>query len=230
VFAEHDAGPVLIHRTDWNRLDVTLASTGELLTAREPTSFQQGEERPEHYLDYFHGRVVVSPDDRLVADDGWVWHPVGVPTSWSVQDWLHANPWESEDGESQAQLGLRTYYWDHGMCWVDNERLAIEGIGDDDQDMTEGVRIVSAVDSEPSNTQRGRVGRCTQEFAGPKGLFFSDGDRLFSADGETLKVWDIATGELSATIAGFSPTHQHKSGRELFQVVGRPARLLIWRY
>lgn len=35
AFAEHDGVPVVIHRTAWNRLDVSDPATGRLLTERE---------------------------------------------------------------------------------------------------------------------------------------------------------------------------------------------------
>jgi len=53
---------VAIHRTAWNRLDISEPATGKLLTERGPTSYQHGEPRPEHYLDYFHRRTVSEPE------------------------------------------------------------------------------------------------------------------------------------------------------------------------
>lgn len=84
AFVEHDGREIVIHRTAWNRLDASLAGTGELLTGRDPTSDERGEAEPGHRLDYFHGAIVASPDGRRVADDGWVWSPVGIPVAWSV--------------------------------------------------------------------------------------------------------------------------------------------------
>jgi hypothetical protein len=79
AFTRHQGRTVGVHRTDWNRLDVSDAATGELLTSRGPTSYQSGEPRPEHYLDYFHGALHLSPGGQWIADDGWVWQPFGVP-------------------------------------------------------------------------------------------------------------------------------------------------------
>ncbi|WP_027343128.1 hypothetical protein [Hamadaea tsunoensis] len=59
AFVEHGARTVVIHRTAWNRLEVSEAATGQLATPRQPTAYRQGEPRPEHYLDYFHGRLYV---------------------------------------------------------------------------------------------------------------------------------------------------------------------------
>ncbi len=47
--------------------------------------------RPLHYLDYFHGELSVSPAENWIADNGWVWHPSGIVTSWSLQAWFNGN-------------------------------------------------------------------------------------------------------------------------------------------
>ena len=108
VFGEHHGRPVMVHRTAWNRLDVADPESGRLLTARTHASAAPGE-RPEHYLDYFHGRLHLSPDGRWLADDGWVWSPVGLPVIWNLGRWLDGNPWESEDGPSRQRLCQRAY-------------------------------------------------------------------------------------------------------------------------
>jgi hypothetical protein len=91
AFADMFGCVVAVHRTALNRLDVSDPSTGELLTQRSPTSYRSGEERPEHYLDYFHGALYLSPSGAHILDDGWVWHPVGVPTVWSLNRWMSQN-------------------------------------------------------------------------------------------------------------------------------------------
>ena len=227
AFVEHRGRTVAIHRTEWNRLDVSDAETGQLLTERGPTRYGRGDQRPEHYLDYFHGRLVVSPDGRRILDDGWVWHPVGVPTVWDLHRWLEENVWESEDGPSRMSLAHREYYWDHAMCWLDADRVAVGGIGEDDDWMIDGARIISAVERDVS-TWRRRHARELGAFAGPSGRFFSDGHRLFSVDDDGLSVWDVDAGVLAARIDGFTPSRQHSHYRELVQLSGR--RLLRWRY
>jgi hypothetical protein len=99
---------VVVHRTAWNRLDVSDASSGQLLSERSPTSYRAGEERPPHYLDYFHGALHLSPGGNHILDDGWVWHPVGIPVVWSVDHWLSKNIWESEDGPTKRKFALET--------------------------------------------------------------------------------------------------------------------------
>src|SRR5439155_21553756 len=71
AFAESSRGPLLIHGTAWNRLDVTQMSTVKLLTPRESPAYKKGEPSP-HYLDYFHGGLSVSPAGNTILNNGWV--------------------------------------------------------------------------------------------------------------------------------------------------------------
>ncbi|AUY53483.1 hypothetical protein EH183_36595 [Streptomyces sp. CB01881] len=77
AFTEEGGRTLAVHRTGWNRLDLSDALSGELLTARDPG----------HRLDYFHGALSVSPQGTRIADDGWVWHPLGVPSVWNLRSW-----------------------------------------------------------------------------------------------------------------------------------------------
>src|SRR6185312_8252969 len=45
-FASWQGHVVVIHRDAWNRLDVSDASTGKLLSERGPTAYENGEQRP----------------------------------------------------------------------------------------------------------------------------------------------------------------------------------------
>src|SRR4051812_1024665 len=183
-FASGDRS-LAIHRTSWNRLDVSDPATGQLLTERGPTSYKNGEERPPHDLDYFHGALHVNPKGSHVLDDGWIWHPVGVPTTWSLHRWVTENPWESEDGPSKRDTCARTYYWDHAAVWIDDTRVAVGGIGDDDTAMVDGARLFDVTSTgTPGGPWRSdwHVAREIIAFPGPAGSFFSDGTALFSSD------------------------------------------------
>ena len=81
--------------------------TGRLLTERTYAPPPGGKGRPEHYLDYFHGTLAVSPDQQWIVDDGWVWAPAGIPRTWNFRRWIEENPWESEDGPSVRWLCQR---------------------------------------------------------------------------------------------------------------------------
>jgi hypothetical protein len=204
AFAEVDGRTVLVHGTDWNRLDVSDPRTGELLTARAHTPLQQEGERPEHDLDYFHGGLAASPDGRFVADNGWVWHPFGAVVVWDLYRWLRENPWESEDGPSRRPLCWRDYFWNGPLCWIDDVRLAVWGYGTDDEWLVPAVRVFDA-DS----------GRETHWFAGPRGEMVFDGV-LFCVDlVEATSVWDVNTGERLLRDDAFCP-HRYHPGAKTF--------------
>lgn len=219
AFAKVAGRVVAVHRTDWNRLDVSDPSNGSLLTARGPTSYTHSEERPAHYLDYFHGSLRISPDGGRIVDDGWVWHPLGAVTTWSIEPWVSTNVWESEDGPTLKGLCVRGYYWDHALTWLDENRIAVGGLGDDDNEMIDGVRIfdlsLGSVDGVFWTSD------CCERiaFAGPAGVFFSDGKYLFSADQNGLSRWDVSDGSRTGFLDGFKPTHHHTGAGELVELV-----------
>jgi hypothetical protein len=215
---------VVIHRTAWNRLDISDPATGKLLSERGPISYRSGEPRPEHYRDYFHGALHVSPGSTQILDDGWVWAPVGMPTIWSLERWGSKNVWESEDGPTRHTLTQRSYYWTGPACWVDEHRVVIGKIGDDDTNMIDGARIfdITLLDRVP-----GQLGTYVLEpgevyaFPGPAGKFFSDGASLFSSDQTGLSRWDPTDGMRTGHLENFSPTHYHRGARELAQLTER---------
>lgn len=223
AFAQVKGRVVAIHRTAWNRLDMSDPSSGDLLTARGRIAYRQGEKRPDHYLDYFHGALCVSPTGASILDDGWEWHPVGTPTAWSLERWLSDNVWESEDGPSWRPLCARAYYWDQGMTWLDDHRVAIGGIGDDDDDMIEGVRIfdISVSGSGSPSVYFSRAWPQAREltsFAGPAGSFFGEGQRFFSSDESGLSRWDVSSGCRTGYVEGFKPKYYHRGTCELVQL------------
>jgi hypothetical protein len=218
AFANVRGRVVAIHRTAWNRLDFSDPCTGELLSQRDPTSYRSGEERPPHYLDYFHGALHVSPNATHIADDGWVWHPFGMPTAWSLDGWISENVWESEDGATKKDLCGRSYYWDHAIAWIDENRIAVGGIGDDDEAMIDGARIFD-VSLTANEGDRWRTASEIKAFAGPAGAFFSDGFWLFSSDETGLSRWDLHEGVRTGHVPNFWPTHHHPGARELVQLI-----------
>lgn len=207
AFANHRGRTVVVHRTAWNRLDISDPATGRLLTARQPSSYQRGEPRPEHYLDYFHGALHASPSGRWLADDGWVWSPVGIPTTWDLHRWLDTNPWESEDGPTRERLCHRDYHWNTPTCWIGDNLLAVSGIGSDDIAILPGVRIFDVTTGVELHT-----------FPGPRGALFSAEQRLYAASPDGLEIWDPFTGHRTGRIPGFVPTHHHPTAGELVAI------------
>jgi hypothetical protein len=207
AFAEAGGRTVLIHATDWCRLDMSDPRTGELLTPRTRAALTPGA-RPEHDLDYFHGRLAVSPTGEFVADDGWVWHPYGVVSAWSVRRWLEANPWESEDGPTRKNLCGRAYFWNGPLNWVGSDRLAVWGYGEDNDWLRPAVRLFDVTS-----------GAETGWFPGPKGDLAFDGVLFASDIQEGTTVWDIESGERLHADPGLRPRRYHP-GRKSFLTLG----------
>jgi hypothetical protein len=229
AFACRDGRVVAIHRTDWNRLDISDPSDGRLLTPRGPTSYREGEEQPQHYLDYFHGALYLSPNGSYILDDGWEWHPVGVPVIWSIDRWLSENAWESEDGASRRDLCARDYYWDHGVAWLSDGLVVLSGIGDDDLEMTAGARVFDTTSlggPSPQSRSGWEFAREVTAFPGPEGQFFSDGRWLYSTTEAGLFRWDPSTGSQTGFVECFQPTHHHRGAGELAQLLD--SALLRW--
>lgn len=239
AFAQLRGRTVAIHRTDFNRLDISDPATGELLTVRPWSSFVEGGQtflNPEHYLDHFHGALYISPGHSRILDDGWIFHPMGVPTTWNLDEWLFSNVWESEDGPTRRHVCARSNYWGHAVCWIDENRLALAGIGDNGDAMIDGARVFDittegapipmlVADILLNDTTPGP--RELIAIAGPRGAFFSDGTSLFSSDETGLSRWDLNDGARTGHIEGFNPSHHHRGAGELAQLTGRT--LVRWR-
>ena len=229
AFAEHSGKSVLVHATEWNRLDVTELPSGRLLTTREPTSYRQGQDRPAHYLDYFQCSLAVSPDDKGIVSNGWVWHPVGVVATWSLEKWLTENVWESEDGSSKKRLCWRDYYWDGPICWIDERTIAVWGLGEDDILLIPGVRLFDAESGEEKFSFPGPVGGSLKEklqvagkeqaFIHGAGTLIFDGWLFAWAAGKPFSAWDISDGEQVLEERDFSPLGYHRGSQEFLSLV-----------
>ncbi len=205
-----DGREFIVHATDWNRLEVSEPQTGKLLTPRDEMKY---EDKNPHALDYFHGALRISPDNKWILDDGWVWHPVGVVCSWNLESWLKLNFYESEDGGSRQELAYRDYFWNGPMCWIDNKRVAIQGIGTDEENLIRGATIYHA-----------EIGEQIAQFTGPSGEFWSDGTRLFSVEDDGLHIWDVEKGARTGIIKGFRP--QFQIANALAQIEG--SKMTLW--
>ncbi|SCX73748.1 hypothetical protein [Variovorax sp. EL159] len=210
AFFIHEGRTLLVHPTDWNRLDISDPATGELLTPR--ISPNNGD---AHFLDYFHGRLLASPDGHWVAEDGWVWSPTGYPRAWSLREWVTRNPWESEDGQSLQSMPWRAYRWSDPMCWTGAHVLAVWGYGEDDQWMIPAVTLYDV-----------RSGEALRRFAGPEtaaaegtdwraaiarpgGALVFDQHLFACSERFGISVWDIADGVCLHRDATLKPLRHH---------------------
>lgn len=188
AFVSRGERQLLVWAPTWNRLDIIDARTSEIVTQRASPQWTDRNERPAHYLDYFHAGIVLSPDERWIADNGWMWAPQGAVVTWSVDRWLE-NAWESEDGASKRMLCYRDYYWDGPLAWIDNTRLAVYGYGLDDEWLVPAVRMFDVT-----------TGNELGWFPGPRGELACDRE-LYSVDADGVAVWDIARGTRIARAA-----------------------------
>jgi hypothetical protein len=214
AFLNLDGRPVLVHATKWNRVDLSDPATGVLLTPRE---FEVTGKYPAHFLDYFFGALHPSPGGRLIASDGWVWHPVGMPRVWDARQWRFDYVYEPEDGLSARTVRHVAYYWDKPMCWLDDSTLVLAGVGADDEAMIPGAEIYD-VNSAVKITA----------FAGPAGPLFCDRDQLYSASPGGLEVWDIGSGVNTGVVPGFVPSRFHPASRQFAAISGDTMR--TWRF
>ncbi len=219
AFFKHEGSLLLIAGSCWNRLDIYDPVSGDLLSERGPTNYVNNE-RPPHYLDYFHGSLRVSPDAQTVVDNGWVWHPVGGLRSWNLPAWL-SNPWESEDGPTSRNLVWRDYFWDGPLCWINNTTLVFWGWGRDDDWL---VPAAVVMDINGGNVLRWFPGpkvRKSQVWP-PRKLadsFFYDRHLFSVSDEEGTSVWDIHTGECLLVDASVKPWRYHPDSKEFLEVL-----------
>lgn len=224
AFFEQEGRQLLIHATDWNRLDLSDPADGALLSRREPTSYRQGEARPAHDLDYFHCGLAVSPDGHWIANNGWIWHPVGVVTSWNLQRWLKDNVWESEDGESKKSLCWRGYFWDGPLCWIDHRTIAVWGLGEDDVLLVPGVRLFDVESGAEKSSFAGPVadssallmkGRSEDPTLSQRAGTLAFDRWLFSwLPSGPFSVWDVHDGARLLLDPGFAPLNYHPGSRQ----------------
>ena len=227
-----DGRLLLAHGTAWNRLDISDPRTGKLLTSRISPPYVSGKQKAEHYLDYFHCGLSVSPSQEWIVDNGWVWHPVGEIVTWNLRRWLQENVWESEDGPSRKELCWRDYFWDGPLCWIDGQTLAVWGYGDDDAELIPAVRLFDVAS-----------GQELRWFPGPFGG--SRGDWVpISEDGEQMEwraemlgrlafdtylfsfsqeygtsVWDAQTGERLLFDAALRPLRYHRGAHQFLTIL-----------
>jgi hypothetical protein len=203
---------VVAAATTWNRLDAFDPATGRLLTDRV-TTWTADEPRPDHALDYFHGALHPSPDGHWLLDDGWAWHPTGVPLLIDAAAWLTGQVYAAEYGRP---LTSRVHGWDQPAVWIDNDTIALQRIGDDDDQMIDGVQLFDA----PS-------GRRTGMFAGPAGPMWAHQGMLYISTAAGLEVWDPARGARTGLVADFTPTAHNPAGGTFAKMTGNALR--TWR-
>lgn len=208
AFIENKGRTLLVHATDWNKLDVTDPITKECLTQRDNEHSPCADIEDSVFTEW-NGTLKVSPDQSRIATIGWVWHPFGVAYSWRLDEWLNSNVWEADCGPSKVSYATWDYFWDSPFEWLDNTRLVIWGYDllHTEQDIP--LDSVAVYDAESEVLLHWFVGPTID-------CFFYD-EYLFSGcDKEnTLGVWDVESGELLHSEPGLLPFAYQQGSREL---------------
>lgn len=188
-FIEHKGETLVIHATDWKRLDITNPLTSEKFTERDFKLMPKETENKGSFSEW-NGELVLSPNQERIATIGWIWHPIGIAYSWDVQAWLGGSVWEAEQGDSKKCYTCWDYFWDSPFFWIDDNKLCIWGYSEfqDDNDYPlDSVAIYDACSDELLNW-----------FVGPTmDLFYYD-QYLFSGNkqGDSITVWSLEEGSL----------------------------------
>ncbi|MFF3722412.1 hypothetical protein ACFYYM_08595 [Streptomyces erythrochromogenes] len=215
AFTEHAGRTVLLHRSQWCVIEATDPATGVRLAripADDPASAWSG---------HFHGALHPSPAGTRIASDAWVWHPVGRTVAWNLDQWLTDgdDAWNRDIGWSA--LPACAYHWDRPVVWLDEDRLVLGGLGDDDDELVAGARVFDLTRRGPAGTAGTAEAIEPVEiatFGGPQGRFFTADGLLFSSSEDGLEIWDPATGARLGTLPGFRPTHHDTLRGELVEL------------
>jgi hypothetical protein len=225
AFFKYQGRTLLVHATHWNRLDISDPRTGHLLTDRPSPIWAKENPNPEHYLDYFHSSLLISPDHEWIADWGWVWQPYGVIRIWNLRRWLEENIWGSEDDISTRMFCWREYYWDGPWCWINPTTLAVWGYGDDDHKLIPAVIKYDAksgdevqwfggvVCEKETTTKKPENGVIHLPTSHTRSLFY-DQYLLASHYKHGISVWDPDTGERLHADPSFCPTVYHPGAHQ----------------
>lgn len=146
AFAEIDGHTLFICQTEWNRLDIYDAVTGENLTEREVYFRDSGRKREDgspiyeqkNYLDYFHSQLIVSPDGKHFLSNGWVWQPYDLIYLFATEEFLESY----ELCYIYANSGFSSgYNWDRPCAFIDNNTFVValddakkSGVLDEDEE------------------------------------------------------------------------------------------------
>ncbi|HEY0255721.1 MAG TPA: hypothetical protein VGC41_29530, partial [Kofleriaceae bacterium] len=196
AFVERDGRTLFVHSPRWNKLDLCDAESGECITPRT------ADELKSHLLDYFHASLRVSPDQRLLSDDGWVWGPEGSIKSVSIDAWV-ASRFETEDGPTRKHLESRAYGWGMPLVWIGNDELVFWGYGRDEESLVRAAQIWNGI-----------TGKRVRWFGGVvHGQFCIDERQLIAFDKTTLQVWDLDRGALVATVEHPGLAFYHPSAK-----------------
>ncbi|MFD8882819.1 hypothetical protein ACFV0H_09870 [Streptomyces erythrochromogenes] len=220
LFTEHAGRDVVLHRTRWNRIAGTDPATGE------PVLLMPESEKEAAWAHSFHGALHLSPGATRLASDTWVWHPLGQPVTWDLARWFAEgkSAWNGEQPAVEFRLlPPCEYHWNRPMVWLDEARIVLGGLGDDDEAVVPGARVFDVTRMVDLGVDGSRPDE-TATFGGPEGRFFAADGLLYSAGGTGLEIWDPTSGARIGSVPDFHPTHHDTVRRELVQLTADGVR------
>ena len=221
AFCTLEQDDIVIYRSDWNRLDSFNLTQKKSSTERDIAPYQQ-ENRPEHYLDYFHGALSVSPDGKYLLDDGWLWQGIAMTHLCSLQDWLTKNPFESEDGKSLQSIAFEEEGWDYPICWQTEDTFLMwqNVVSAEEHDGAQGhesvvcphVRMNQILADQSIQTELWKMPEQTQKILN----MYADDGKLMIIGNENISIYDIHSRQCIKQIPNTLPQKQHINRHSLW--------------
>lgn len=172
---------------EYCRLEIEEAATGRTLTSSE-------NRKPS---DFFHSRLIASPNGKRLLSAGWVWHPWNAVAYFDVEQALkepeHLDHGLHTTPSSDCEQG--------SACWLNDDTIVVGGTGDDSD--AEG----DAPSPEPHLSPRGfaiydlKNGRCDRSFLldDPPGTMWAIGQHHALSLYRNPKLIDLRNGKIVQT-------------------------------
>ncbi len=126
-FVINEGKTLVVHATDWNRIDITDLAAQECLTKRDLEKSPGNEDDSDYLFREWAGQLIPSPSNTRLASNGWVWHPFGCIYSFDLKRWIDGNLWETDASEHMRSYAGWDGWWDSKFLWIDDRRLCIWG-------------------------------------------------------------------------------------------------------
>ena len=151
-FLEREDRVLLMHQTQWNRLDITDLETGRMLTHRD-IIYQETDEtetnkwgtfpkmEKKNYIDYFHSLLHISPNGEHFLSNGWIWQPLDNIMCFDTECFFR----EYETCGKPIEY-YRGYAWDRPCTFAGNDTIVIAA---DKDEITVEEGVTSAELKEP---------------------------------------------------------------------------------
>lgn len=128
LFNDPDGRVLLAHCPgEYCRVELEEAETGRPLTASV-------ERNPS---DFFHSRLIASPDGKRLLSAGWVWHPLNVVAWFEVAQAL-ADPRHLDNGDTMPHAFNPGMAEESSACWLDVDCFAVAASAELEPDDVEG--------------------------------------------------------------------------------------------